>query len=49
MQDFTPSDLKSIIHSKRANLYHLDYRRLLVNGGRVEYVTEAGKSCKAIF
>lgn len=49
MQVFTPSDLKSIIHSKRANLCRLDYCRLLVNGGRVAYVTEAGKSCKAIF
>jgi len=43
MDDFTPSELKTILHSKRANLYYLQYCRVLVNGGRVEYVTEAGK------
>jgi CRISPR-associated protein Cas1 len=37
------SDLKSILHSKRANIYYLEYCRVLVNGGRVEYVTEQGK------
>lgn len=36
------SDLKTIIHSKRANLYYLEHCRVLVNGGRVEYVTEQG-------
>ncbi|MRS92363.1 type I-F CRISPR-associated endonuclease Cas1 [Enterobacteriaceae bacterium RIT714] len=39
-----PSDLKTILHSKRANIYYLQYCRVLVNGGRVEYVTEEGKS-----
>jgi len=34
------SDLKSILHSKRANLYYLEHCRVLVKGGRVEYVTE---------
>ena len=43
MSDIKPSSLKSILHSKRANIYYLEYCRLLVNGGRVEYVTEAGK------
>jgi len=43
MQDFNPSDLKTILHSKRANLYYLEHCRVLVNGGRVEYVTEQGK------
>lgn len=43
MEDFTPSDLKTIIHSKRANLYYLEHCRILVNGGRVEYVTDAGR------
>lgn len=43
MQNFTPSDLKTILHSKRANLYYLEHCRVLVNGGRVEYVTEAGQ------
>ncbi|MDF7667468.1 type I-F CRISPR-associated endonuclease Cas1f [Orbaceae bacterium ESL0727] len=35
--------LKTILHSKRANIYYLEHCRLLVNGGRVEYVTEQGK------
>lgn len=43
MDDFTPSELKTIIHSKRANLYYLEHCRVLVNGGRVEYVTDAGR------
>jgi CRISPR-associated protein Cas1 len=43
MDDLTPTDLKSILHSKRANLYYLQHCRVLVNGGRVEYVTDAGK------
>lgn len=43
MPMFTPSDLKSILHSKRANIYYLQHCRVLVNGGRVEYVTEEGK------
>ena len=37
------SDLTSILHSKRANIYYLEYCRVLVNGGRVEYVTDRGK------
>ena len=36
-------DLKTILHSKRANIYYLEHCRVLVNGGRVEYVTDAGK------
>jgi len=43
MKAFSPSDMKTILHSKRANLYYLEHCRVLVNGGRVEYVTEAGK------
>ncbi|MFM2067100.1 MAG: type CRISPR-associated endonuclease Cas1 [Pseudomonadota bacterium] len=38
-----PSDLKTILHSRRANIYYLEHCRVLVNGGRVEYVTDAGK------
>ncbi|WP_367848218.1 type I-F CRISPR-associated endonuclease Cas1f [Rhodoferax sp. WC2427] len=41
--DIRPSDLKSILHSKRANIYYLEHCRVLVNGGRVEYVTDEGK------
>lgn len=36
------SDLKTILHSKRANLYYLEHCRILLNGGRVEYVTDRG-------
>lgn len=39
----SPSELKTILHSKRANLYYLQYCRVLVNGGRVEYVTDEGR------
>lgn len=40
MKPFNPSDLKTILHSKRANLYYIEHCRLLVKGGRVEYVTD---------
>jgi CRISPR-associated protein Cas1 len=43
MKDISPTDLKTVLHSKRANLYYLQHCRVLVNGGRVEYVTDAGK------
>ena len=43
MEDFSPSDLKTILHSKHANLYYLQHCRVLVKGGRVEYVTDEGK------
>ncbi|MBM5575625.1 type I-F CRISPR-associated endonuclease Cas1f [Deefgea sp. CFH1-16] len=43
MSEFTPSELKTILHSKRANLYYLQHCRVLVNDGRVEYVTDEGK------
>lgn len=43
MESFTPSDLKTILHSKRANIYYLQHCRVLVNGGRVEYITDQGK------
>ncbi len=33
--------LKSILHSKRANIYYLEHCRVLVNSGRVEYLTQA--------
>ena len=44
MTDISPTNLKSILHSKRANIYYLEHCRVLVNGGRVEYVTDEGKS-----
>lgn len=40
MNNFKSSDLKTILHSKRANIYYLEHCRVLVNGGRVEYVTD---------
>jgi len=43
MDEIKPSDLKTILHSKRANMYYLQYCRVLVNGGRVEYVTDNNK------
>lgn len=43
MEDISSADLKTILHSKRANIYYLQHCRVLVNGGRVEYVTDAGK------
>lgn len=43
MDYFSPSDLKTILHSKRANIYYLEHCRVLANGGRVEYLTDAGK------
>lgn len=46
MDSIAPSDLKSILHSKRANIYYLQHCRVLVNGGRVEYVTDEGKSSR---
>lgn len=42
-KDLSPSDLKTILHSKRANMYYLQHCRVLVKGGRVEYVTDEGK------
>lgn len=43
MDDIPASSLKSILHSQRANIYYLEHCRVLVNGGRVEYVTDSGK------
>jgi CRISPR-associated protein Cas1 len=43
MNDFSPSDLKTILHSKRANMYYLEYCRVMQKDGRVLYLTEADK------
>ncbi len=43
MNDISSSSLKSILHSKRANLFYLEHCRVLVKGGRVEYVTTQDK------
>jgi CRISPR-associated protein Cas1 len=41
MQQLNPSDLKAILHSKRANLYYLEHCRVMQKDGRVLYLTEA--------
>ena len=41
MNDLSPSDLKVILHSKRANLYYLEYCRVMQKDGRVLYLTES--------
>lgn len=43
MKDFSPSDLKAILHSKRSNLFYLEYCRVMQKDGRVLYLTEANK------
>lgn len=43
MKDFSPSDLKTILHSKRANIFYLEYCRVMQKDGRVLYLTEANK------
>lgn len=43
VKPFAPRELKTILHSKRANVYYLEHCRLLVRGGRVHYVTDQGK------
>lgn len=46
MEQISPSDMKTILHSKRANMYYLEHCRVLVNDGRVEYVTNEGAQAK---
>ncbi len=41
MDDLSPSDLKAILHSKRANLYLLEHCRVMQKDGRVLYLQEA--------
>lgn len=43
MDDFSPSDLKVLLHSKRANLFYLEHCRVMQKDGRVLYLTEAQK------
>lgn len=43
MENFSPSDLKAILHSKRANIYYLEYCRVMQKDGRVLYLTESSK------
>ncbi len=46
MDDLSPSDLKTILHSKRANMYYLEHCRVMQKDGRVLYLTEADASDK---
>ena len=41
MQNITPSNLKVIMQSKRANIYYLEKCRVMQQGGRIVYLTEA--------
>ncbi len=41
MEQLNSSDLKAILHSKRANVYYLEYCRVMQKDGRVLYLTEA--------
>ena len=43
MYAFSQGDLKSVLLSKRANIYFLDHCRVLCKDGRVEYLTDEGK------
>ena len=41
---FTPTELKTILFSKRANIYYLEKCRVMQKDGRVLYLTEGRKS-----
>jgi CRISPR-associated protein Cas1 len=50
MDSFTPSDLKVILHSKRANIFVLEHCRIVQKDGRVLYLCEkSGGSNKNYF
>jgi CRISPR-associated protein Cas1 len=42
IEQIPASDLKSILHSKRANIYFVEHCRLLVKGGRVIFHSDRG-------
>lgn len=42
-QYLAPSDLKTILHSKRANIYYLEHCRVMQKDGRILYLTETQK------
>jgi CRISPR-associated protein Cas1 len=43
VENISSKDLKTILHSKRANIYYLEYCRVMQKDGRVLYLTEAKK------
>ncbi len=42
-QDIAPTDLKTILHSKRANIYYLEKCRVMQKDGRILYLTDNKK------
>ena len=44
MESLTPTELKSILFSKRANIYYLEKCRVMQKDGRVLYLTEGKKA-----
>ena len=44
MESLTPTELKSILYSKRANIYYLEKCRVMQKDGRVLYLTEGKKA-----
>lgn len=44
MDDFSPSDLKTILHSKHSNMYYLEYCPVMQKDGCVLYLTEASSN-----
>jgi len=43
MDALSPSELKTILHSKRANIYYLEHCRVMQKDGRVLYLTEGSR------
>ncbi len=43
LESFNASKLKTILHSKRANIYYLQYCRVMQKDGRVLYLTDSEK------
>lgn len=43
MDQLSPTDTKAILHSKRANMFYLEYCRVMQKDGRVLYLTEGKK------
>lgn len=43
MEQFSSMDMKAILHSKRANMFYLEYCRVMQKDGRVLYLTEEKK------
>jgi len=44
MEQLSPTDLKAILHSKRANIYYLEMCRVMQKDGRVLYLSENNKT-----